>query len=383
VVTIAIVGVGESDISRRSAAPEGVLVRQAIDRALADAGLSASSIDGLVIEGMGTGSRVPLDGVARSLCMSERPFSAQVSIAGAGLVGAPQMARLAIESGLASVVLVYFGLHLSSTAGGPYAVHAEDPMKAAFELPFGWYGQAVYFAAIAQRYRYEFGLEPAQLATVAQAAREHASRTPGALRPEPLPFEKYLDSALVADPLRKVDCCLSNDCAVAYVMTSLERARDLAHRPAVVAGVAIASAPVSQAQYFTQTPNYLSTPASRSGPLALAEAGVTPADVDAAELYDCFTITTILQLEDLGFAERGEGAAYVEDLGIGPGSPMPVNTHGGLLAHSYTLAGNHVVEAVRQLRGERGDGQVPNAEVVLVTGLGIPDHASLVLTVDR
>jgi acetyl-CoA acetyltransferase len=362
---------------------EGALVRQAIDRALADAGLPASAIDGFVIEGMRTARSLPVDGVAASLCLEGPLFSAQTAIAGAGLVGAPQLARLAIESGLASTVLVYFGLRLSSVPGGPSAVHAEDPMKAAFELPFGWYGQAVYFGAIAQRYAHEYGLAPEQLAAVAGAARSFAARTPGALRPDPLTLDDYLRSAQVAEPLRKVDCCLSNDAAVAYLMTSAERARDLARAPVLVAGVALASAPVTQAQYFTQNPRYLGTPARESGRAAMAAAGITPADVDLAELYDCFTITTILQLEDLGFAGRGEGACFVLEKGIGPDGALPVNTHGGLLAHSYTLAGNHVVEAVRQLRGERGDGQIANAEVALVTGLGIPDHASLVLTVDR
>lgn len=382
-MTIAIVGVGESDIAHRSGRTEGALVREAIDRALADAGVASSAVDGFVIEGLGTGHRTPVDGVAASLCLESHPFSAQVSIAGAGIVAAPQVARLAIESGLASVVVVYFGLALSSTRGGPYAVHAEDPRKAAFELPFGFYGQAVYFAAVAQRYAHEYGLEPEQLGAVAGAARQYAALTPGALRPEPLPLSAYLESPMVAEPLRKADCCLANDAAVAYVMTSVERARDLAKPPVVVAGVGLSSKPLTQAQYFTQGRDFLTTAATKSGPLAMAEAGISPADVDIAELYDCFTITTILQLEDLGLAPRGGGAAFVLEQGIGPGGQLPVNTHGGLLAHSYTIAGNHVVEAVRQLRNERGAGQVDGAEVALVTGLGIPDHASLVLTVDR
>jgi acetyl-CoA acetyltransferase len=256
-------------------------------------------------------------------------------------------------------------------------------MKAAFELPFGFYGQAVYFAAMARRYAHEHGLEADQLAAVAGAAREHAARTPGALRPQSLSLTAYLESPMVAEPLRKADCCLANDAAVAYVMTSVERARDLAKPPVIVGGVGLSSKPLTQAQYFTQSPDYLTTAATQSGPQAMAEAGIVPSDVDVAELYDCFTITTIVQLEDQGFAPRGGGATFARDNGIGPGGQLPVNTHGGLLAHSYTIAGNHVVEAVRQLRHERGDGQVPEAEIALVTGLGIPDHASLVLTVDR
>jgi acetyl-CoA acetyltransferase len=110
---------------------------------------------------------------------------------------------------------------------------------------------------------------------------------------------------------------------------------------------------------------------------------LTPADVDVVEFYDCFTITTLLQLEECGFCGRGEAASFVEGGRIGPGGSLPVNTHGGLLSHSYMVGAEHVVEAVRQLRGSRGEGQVPGAEVALVTGLGVPDHATLLLTVDR
>jgi acetyl-CoA acetyltransferase len=382
-VTVAIVGVGESEQSRRSGQSPSWLSRIAVDRALCDAGLDYADVDGFVIEGLTTPRETPIDEMARSLCLPSRPFSAQGSIAGAGIVGAPQLASMAIESGLASVVVTYFGITLDAVAGSAYAVHAEDPWKAAFEMPAGFYGQPAYFGAIAQRYDYEYGLAPEHLHAVASAARAHAARTPGALRPGPLTLDDYRASPMVAEPLRKADCCLTNDGAIAYVMTSLERARDLRKPPVVVGGVEISSASVSMSEYFTQSPNYLSTPASLSGPRAMAQAGVTPSTVDVAELYDCFTITTIMQLEDLGFAERGSGGHFAIEAGIGPGGQLPVNTHGGLLAHSYMLAGNHVIEAVRQLRGERGDGQVNGAEVALVTGLGIPDHASLVLVVDR
>jgi acetyl-CoA acetyltransferase len=166
-------------------------------------------------------------------------------------------------------------------------------------------------------------------------------------------------------------------------MTSLERARDLPHRPAVVAGVGFGSKPVPQSGYFSQSRDLLTTPAELSGPKAYRDAGLTPDDVDVAEIYDCFTISMVLQLEDLGFAEKGAGAAFAASGAIAPGGLLPVNTHGGLLSQSYLVGGNHVVEAVRQLRGDRGDAQVDGAEVALVAGLGAPEHATLLLTVDR
>ncbi|SNW16994.1 lipid-transfer protein [Mycolicibacterium thermoresistibile] len=380
---VAIVGVGESDHVHKSGHSAAALARTAVDRALADAGLSPGDVDGFVIEGMSTAHTVPVDAMAQSLGLRHRPFSCQSSIAGAGLVGAPLIAQLAIESGLAEVVVTYFGLTLDPARGGAYAVHAEDPWKAAVEMPAGWFGQPVYFAAMAQRYAHEYGLPPEALAEVAGAARSHAARTPGALLPEPLDVTGYLASPMIATPLRKADCCLTNDGAIAFVMTTPERARDLTEKPVLVAGVGIAGAATTQTEYFTQRHDFLSLSTDSAARQALGMAGLSMHDVDIAELYDCFTITTIIQLEDLGVAPRGEGAAYVLDVGIGPRAPLPVNTHGGLLAHSYLLAGNHLIEAVRQLRGERGEGQVPDAEVALVTGLGIPDMACAVLTSDR
>ncbi|MDF3312237.1 thiolase family protein [Rhodococcus sp. T2V] len=321
--------------------------------------------------------------VQTALGIKERRFTAHSGVWGAGIVGAAQMARLAIQSGQADVVLTYFGVDFGSSPGGPYALHAVDPLKASLEMPVGWYGQPLYFASIAQRYAYEYGLRPEQLGELAIAARKHAALTPGALRPQALDLEGYLASPMIAEPLRAADCCLVNDGAAAVVYTSLERARDLAKDPIVVAGVGTASAPISQSSYFTQHRNYLGTPATLSSQKAFGEAGLSIDEVDFAEIYDCFTITDIMQIEDLGFCGKGEGAAFVEGGRTGPGGAMPINTHGGSLAHSYLLGANHVVEAVRQLRHERGSGQVAKAEVGLVAGLGVPDHTTLLLTVDR
>ena len=383
-MTIAIVGVGETDYAWKDPRSPAALAVDATQRALADAGLTGADVDGIVTESYTLAARVPADLVASRIGVRDRGFSAHLGIAGSGTVGAPALARMAIESGEASVVVSYYAINLSERgAGGAYELHAEDRAKAAFEMPFGFYGQAVYFAAAAARYRHVYGLEPEQLGAVALAARAHAQGTPNALRREPLSIDDYLANPVVADPLRKLDCCLVNDGGVAFVMTSLERARDLPHRPAVVAGVGFGSKPVPQSGYFSQSRDLLTTPAALSGPKAYRDAGLTPDDVDVAEIYDCFTISMVLQLEDLGFAEKGAGAAFAASGAIAPGGLLPVNTHGGLLSQSYLVGGNHVVEAVRQLRGDRGDAQVDGAEVALVAGLGAPEHATLLLTVDR
>lgn len=381
-MSVAIVGVGETDYAFKEARTPTALAIDAVRRALADAGLQPADVDGFVTEAYTM--KVHVDEVAERLRVPDRRFTAQAGIAGAGTVGAAGLARMAIESGQADVVVSYYAINLSGRgAGGAYQIHAGDQAKASFEMPFGFYGQPVYFAAAAARYAHQFGLTAEELGSVAVAMRGHAARTPNALKREPLTLEGYLDSPMIATPLRKLDCCLVNDGGVAFVMTSLDRARDLPRPPVVIAGAGFGSKPVSQAQYFSQSADLLTTPAAISAPRAFADAGLTPADVDVSEIYDCFTISMLLQLEDTGLVAKGEGAALAATGALGPGGSMPVNTHGGLLSQSYLVGGNHVVEAVRQLRGDRGGAQVAGAEVAMVTGLGAPEHATLLLTVDR
>jgi len=381
-MTVAIVGVGEVEPAWKHDRPVLGLVVDATRRALADAGLSGADVDGIATEAE-TMHGARADEVGAAIGVHDRRFSAQSSIAGAGVLAALQLAEVAIDAGLADVVVSYYGISLSTQVGGPYNVHAEDPAKAALEMPFGFFGQPVYFAALAQRYAYEYGLTAEQLGAVPIAQRMFAQRTPGALKQEPLDLDGYLADAVVADPLRRLDCCLINDCAAAFVVTSLERDRDLRQPPIVVAGTGFGTKPVTEAGYFTQNPQYLEMASVESGRRAFAAAKMTPTDVDIAEIYDCFTMSVVLQLEDLGFARKGEGAEFVASGAIGPNGSLPTNTHGGLLSQSYTVGAGHVVEAVRQLRGERGVGQIDGAEVAVVTGLGAMDHATTILTKDR
>jgi acetyl-CoA acetyltransferase len=190
-------------------------------------------------------------------------------------------------------------------------------------------------------------------------------------------MEEYLASEFVVEPFRKLDCCLVSDGAAAVVVTTEERARDLRMPAVEILGH-------SQAQSLSTyaSPDHFDTlPAARSGPKALGQAGVRPADIDVALLYDCFTIVVLLQLEAYGFCEVGEAGAFVEGGRIGPGGALPVNPSGGLLAEGYSSGMLHVIEAVRQLRAEAGDRQIPEAKVALVSGhgLGMNSHTTLVL----
>lgn len=381
-MTVAIVGVGETVPTRRDPRPVPELAVDACRLALADAGLDIGAVNGIVTEAATFGHRVAPDEIAHRLGMAARPFSATTGIAGAGTVGALLLAQLAIDAGVADVVLTYYAINLSRRSGDVYGYHAGEPAKAAFEMPMGYYGQPVYFAMQAQRYAATYGLPDGHLAAVAGSARLHAAQTPGALLTRPLSIDDYRAAPMVAEPLRTPDCCLVNDCGVAVVLTSLERARDLPHRPAVVAGVGFASKPLTQAQYFSQG-DILATAAVTSGAEAFGRAGLSPADVDLAQIYDCSTISMLLQLEDLGLAPRGGGAAEAAAGRFDPGGALPLNTHGGLLAQSYSVGLGHLIEAVHQLRGDRGEAQVAGAEVALVCGLGAPEHATALLTVDR
>jgi acetyl-CoA acetyltransferase len=376
--SVAIAGIGETEFARRLDRSFDELVMEASRRAIADAGLRPSDIDGFVPVYGGP----PADDVAAALGATRRFTAGSGCTPGAGSVGSILTARLAIEAGLADAVLVYYGFN-GSRPGGPYAFHAEDPVKAALEMPFGWYGQPVYFAAWAQRYCYEYGVKPDDFAPIALAARAWAGLTPGAQKSDPITAADYLRSPMISTPLRALDCCLISDGAAAFVVTSLERARNLRQPPAVVAGLGVASLDVTLTSIFTQKPSVLSMGSTLSGPMAYQEAGVGPADIDLAEIYDCFSITMVLQLEDLGFCPRGEGFAFAAGGRIGPGGSFPINTHGGHLSYAYMPGMNHVVEATRQLRGQRGAAQVADAEVALVAALGGNDHATVILTKDR
>ncbi len=375
---VAIVGVGETEFARRLDRSFEELVLDASRRAVADAGLEPSQIDGFVPVYGGP----PADDMALALGAS-RAFTAGSGLTpGAASVGGLHAARLAIEAGLAQYVLVYYG-YKGSRPGGPYMFHAEDPIKANLEMPFGWYGQPVYFAAWAQRYCYEYGVKPDDFAPIALAARAWAGLTPGAQKSDPIDRDDYLSSPMISTPLRALDCCLISDGGAAFVVTSVERARSLRHPPAVVAGIGVASLDVTLTSIFTQKKDVVSLGSALSGPRAFAEAGLTPRDVDVAQIYDCFSITMVLQMEDLGFCPRGEGFAFAADGRLGPGGSFPVNTNGGHLSYAYMPGMNHIIEATRQIRGERGPAQIPGAEVAVVAALGGNDHASAIFTGDR
>ena len=367
---VAIVGVGESEHSKASGRSTVEIALQAIERAIRDAGLTPRDVDGLMFSAA-MGDQLDEAAFRAHFGTTHEMF---VSGEGGGMVWAataPHRAARALREGRArhivNVFSVAWATQRSSMVGGPGQLHAQDRFKANLEVPFGWFPQPVYFATIARRHMHEFGTRPEQLGAIAVACRRHANHTPTAvLHDRELTLEQYLSQPMLVDPLRIEDCCLISDGGAAYVMTSTERARDLARTPVVVAGVGEARA--SSGTYWSQQPAFTSTPQVFSAPAAFRMAGVTPSDVDVLTLYDPFTIVALMQIEDMGFCPKGEGGAFVEGRTLHfDGGGLPYNTHGGLLSHAYVLGIAHVVELVRQLRGE-ADAQVPGARVGVYGG---------------
>jgi acetyl-CoA acetyltransferase len=307
-----------------------------------------------------------------------------VSTAGGGSVAAgtaPSVAAEALAAGAARYVVnvcsITWGTGRAESTSSPADAHRADPAKRSFEMPLGWYPQPVYFAAIARRHMHEFGTTLEQLGQYAVTCRQHAVRTPSAvLHDRPLTMDDYLGAPYLVDPFRAPDCCLITDGACAFVMTTPERAADAPNPVVEVAGVG--SAVADTGLQVLQQRAFTSTPQVYSAPPAFAMAGVRPSDVDVLAVYDPFTIVGLMQVEDMGFCEKGMGGPFALDGGLDvDGGVLPYNTHGGMLAHAYVLATDHVLELVRQLRGT-ADAQVDGCEIGVYGGYG-PGASTLVL----
>jgi acetyl-CoA acetyltransferase len=376
---IAIVGIAETAPARKSPVPLKEAVVDCVLAALEDAGIDPAEVDGIVTDTGIMPALVPQDYVAGQLGV-ELGYAASLSYGGAGIAAAPLLAEQAIRSGRAKVVVSYFGVDWGSDPHGPYAFHDRYPGKHIYEKPHGYNAQPIYFAHLARRYMHEYGLREEELGAVAITHRRNALLKGNAQASRPLDMEAYLASRMIADPLRAADCCLISDGAGAFVMTSYERARDCRKKPVYVKGTGFAAGAITGDAAFTQNPDSLSTPgAHRAAQDAYRQAGLGPRDVDFAEIYDCFTISCLMELEDVGLVARGEAGAFFASGQASLTGSLPVNTHGGLLAYSYRLGIEHVIEAVRQLRGEAGATQLAKAQIGLVSGYSIPDYGVLLL----
>jgi len=372
-----IAGVGETVYSRSSGRSEQSLAAEAVRRALEDAGIPPQEVDGLVPYAHG----VPVEDLLGNLPISRLRFSASVQMGGASMVASLRLAAVALAAGVASTIVVYVARNGSSASriGRRVGVLPGQQFRTQLEHPYGWSTPAQWYAMICRRHMDAFGTTKRQLAEVAMTIRRHAQLNERAqLFGRELSLEAYLGAELIADPYQKYDCCLETDGAAAVVVTTPDRAAQLVRPPVTVAGIAEAR-PICPDD-ITNRPDWFEIGLSEAAPAAFEMAGVGPADMDAAMIYDCFTFEVIQQLEEAGFCDRGAGGPLVESGAIRLGGRLPVNTHGGLLAEGHLAGLNHVIEATRQLRNEAGARQVQDARWIAVTGWGdMGDGAMAVL----
>ena len=372
-----IVGVSTSDYPNLPDMSEQQVHAQAAERALADAGVEFADLDGYATTGF-----FPMFAVGMCEYFGIRPhYVDETNWGGASFEVLVEHAASAVETGVCDTVLVTYGsVQLSAmgrklgTGGGTGAPVG----PAAFDQLWGNTLVGSY-ALAAQRHMYEFGTTSAQLAEVAVTMRAHATKNPMAQYRDPITVDDVVSSRMIADPLHMLDCCVISDGGGACVVTTEERARDLRRQPIYVLGGAHA---MTHHMGISQMPEITVTAAAQSGPLAFRRAGITPADVDTLQVYDSFTITVVLSLEDLGFCEKGEGGAFVEGGRLRFDGELPTNTDGGGLSacHPGMRGMFLIVEAVRQLRGESVN-QADNPKIAVAHGTGgmLSTGATLVL----
>lgn len=362
--TAAIVGVAESSLGIVGPGIDSLdLIGQATVRALADAGLSKNDVDGLFCHSAFFG--MPTVTAGEYLGIKPR-YGDSTATGGSSFVEHLRHAAAAIEAGLCDVALIVYGSTQRSSSGALTSSTSASP--AALETPFRPRFPASGYALAAARHMHEYGTTREQLATVAVSARQWAQLNPAAFARGPLTLDDVLGARMVSDPLTVRDCCLVTDGGGAVVVTSAARARSLAREPVYILGVGAAA----WNMHISQAPDITETAARESSRIAFEAARLSPSDVDVVQLYDAFTINTIMFLEDLGFCPKGEGGRFVADGRIAPGGQLPVNTNGGGL--SYGHPGMYgiftIIEAVRQIRGECGDRQVDGVDVALAHGNG-------------
>lgn len=358
----AIVGAAESDIGQVGPGFNVIdLMAQGITRALDDCGLGLKDVDGLISSC--TQSRTSPLNLAEYLGISPAYIDGTI-IGGSSFMFHIQHAMAALQLGLCEVCVIAYGSTQRSIGRQNASVREINP----YETPYRPFLPSTAYALAASRHMHEFGTTREQMAEVAVAARQWALKNPVAWEKKPLTVEEVLAARMVSYPFTVRDICLVTDGGGAIVMVSPARAKSLKKKPVYVLG---------QGQCITHAnissmPDLTVTGALESGSQAYAMAGLAPKDVDVLELYDAFTINTILFLEDLGFCKKGEGGAFVSGGRIAPGGALPVNTNGGGL--SYCHPGMYglflLIEAVRQLRGECGDRQVNGAETAIAHGNG-------------
>ena len=378
--SVAIVGAADTEVGIVPGATPMELCVDAALAALADAGISKDRIDGLVTcNAMAQPLMYHAEAFAEYLQIFPR-YCISVGAGGGTTFSILHHAASAIATGMADTVLIVMADSLRSSLTREQAMLMQSATgHPQFEQPYGPTVPA-YYALIAQAHMARFGTTAEQFAEIAVAARAHAALNPAAQKREPITVEDVVNSRMIADPLHLLDCSLVSDGGSAVIMTSAEKAADFPHQPVYLLGVGEGHSH----EHISQAHDLTTSAAREAGELAYQMAGLSAADMDFAQLYDCFTPTVLVELEDLGFCAKGEGGEFAASGALQPGGALPVNTHGGLLSHCHP--GNPgsmfaLTESVWQLRHTAGDRQVPDAQHALVHAQGgiMSSHTTLIL----
>jgi len=377
---VAIAGLGITDMGKIYGRTATNFAVEAIALALEDAGLHKRDVDGLLING----NLSPEMDANLQLFTGFEDLTVLNTMSAYGSTPATmlQYAATAISEGQAKVIVLLYAdapLQANTSAGGSYATVLPPTGMVGLPNAYGFYGANPGYAMGARRHMHLYGTKSEQFGAIAVAQRQWALMNEKAQMRKPLTLEEHQASRYITEPLHLFDCCLVSNGAIALVVTAPEQARSLRQPPVYVLGVGQAAPGDSQR---SDREPLVHTGAAASGRQALGTAGLSLSDIDVVELYDCYTYTVLVTLEDYGFCAKGEGGAFVEDGKLGPGGSLPTNTGGGQLSSFYMWGFTPLSEGVIQARGQGGLRQVDDHELVLVSGNGgyLNYHSTMILS---
>jgi acetyl-CoA acetyltransferase len=380
----AIAGLGITEMGKVYGRSAGDFAAEAVRLAVADAGLTLSDVDGLILaNGISGGVDFRLQ---KELGLANLRLQTEVSAAGATAINQVQLAAMAVAAGLAeTVVCVHADAPLQEPGVSSREIYS-GPSRNRGPRGFGALARASGsrganngYALAARRHMEHFGTTSEQFGAIAVAQRQWAAMNPRARFRDPITIDDHQASRFIAEPLHLLDCCMVSNGGIAILVTGADRARDLAQPAVHIWGAAQTHPGYSMSKGCELG---LVTGAAIAGPAAMEMAGIKPAEVTVAELYDCYTYTALVSLEDYGFCAKGEGGAFAESGALGPGGSLPTNTGGGQLSSYYLWGMTPLSEAIIQARAQGGERQVPDNEVVLVSGNGgiLDHHGTLVIS---
>ena len=378
--TAAIAGIGQTTYSKCSGVSELALACEAVSRAIDDAGIEPGEVDGLVTYTLDSSDEVE---VANSVGLGDLTLFSQINYGGGAAVGLVHQAAMAVATGSAKNVVVWRGMNGRSGKrmgqGVSGTIISSDIIHWSWYMVYGMLTPASWIAAFTTRYMHEYGATSEDLGRIAIAQRKFALNNPNAAGyGKPLTMDDYLSSRLVAEPLRLYDCCQETDGGCALLITSVEHARDLRQKPAVIRGVCQASSRGQEQMTSFYRDDMTSLPEMElAARQVYAQSGLGPDDIDAACLYDAFTSEILVQLEAFGFCARGEAKDFIADGALEIGGRLPNNTHGGLLSEGYIHGVNNIAEGARLIRGTSCNQPEGVEHVLISSGVGVPTGAMI------